>query len=494
MYAIVDSYGHHRVTLFTFQFATSFQDLFRFHKSFMNPNPKARMDMAAFLEHATQKRSYFDNDFVSVSLFLEQIAIKDVNEKEQFLRKIDTSIASFPAAFCKYKILPELIKALEFGGAGARALTPILKLGSKLDQEEFDALVVPIIIKLFASPDRSIRISLCENLGHFIEHLGNKVVTDKIFPNLATGFHDTSAIIREHTLKSVLLIITKLSDKIINNDLLRYLAKLQQDEEPGIRTNTTICLGKISKYLNDTTKKRVLLVAFLRSLNDPFPPSRNAGLLALAATAEYYDAQDVATKIVPALAALTLDTEKTIRVQAFKNIELFVKRLEKFSQMMPDTAAPPPSATKSDPQSGTPPPTSTSGGGEGWAGWALSAVSNKLTAGLMNEATTPPATSNGVPDGLNGTGAAGGGGLKDISASGATSGVVMAASVLTLGGNAPKGDDGWGNNDGWDEEIPFDDNDWAPPTKPKANILSSKRSSFGATGSAPAAPAPSTSN
>lgn len=43
----------------------------------------------------------------------------------------------------------------------------------------------------------------------------------------------------------------QLSDKIINYELLKYLAKLQMDEEPGIRTNTTICLGKIAKNLND---------------------------------------------------------------------------------------------------------------------------------------------------------------------------------------------------------------------------------------------------
>lgn len=94
--------------------------------------------------------------------------------------------------FCKYKILPELIQALEFGGAGAKALSPILKLGGKLDQQEFDSLVVPIVIKLFASPDRAIRVSLCEGLPGFINLLGAKIVSDKIFPNLAMGFMDSS--------------------------------------------------------------------------------------------------------------------------------------------------------------------------------------------------------------------------------------------------------------------------------------------------------------
>lgn len=50
---------------------------------------------------------------------------------------------------------------------------------------------------------------------------------------------------------------SQLSERIINYDLLRYLAKLQVDEEPGIRTNTTICLGKIARYLSDAVGCRV---------------------------------------------------------------------------------------------------------------------------------------------------------------------------------------------------------------------------------------------
>jgi SCY1-like protein 1 len=41
----------------------------------------------------------------------------------------------------------------------------------------------------------------------------------------------------------------ELNDRTINGDLLKYLAKTQTDEQPGIRTNTTICLGKIAKHL-----------------------------------------------------------------------------------------------------------------------------------------------------------------------------------------------------------------------------------------------------
>jgi len=98
----------------------------------------------------------------------------------------------YPDEFYKYKVLPELINALEFGGAGSKALTPILKFGGKLSNEEYDNLIVPVIVKLFASPDRGIRLSLCENLNQYVEHLSSKVVNDKIFVNMAMGFNDTN--------------------------------------------------------------------------------------------------------------------------------------------------------------------------------------------------------------------------------------------------------------------------------------------------------------
>ena len=56
-------------------------------------------------------------------------------------------------------------------------------------------------------------------------------------------------LVREQTVKAVLIIITKLNDRIINGELLKQLAKTANDEQPGIRTNTTICLGKIARNL-----------------------------------------------------------------------------------------------------------------------------------------------------------------------------------------------------------------------------------------------------
>lgn len=60
----------------------------------------------------------------------------------------------------------------------------------------------------------------------------------------------------------------KLNERIINYDLLKYLAKLQMDPEPGIRTNTTICLGKIARYLNESVSDSYFIYQSLTMVLD----------------------------------------------------------------------------------------------------------------------------------------------------------------------------------------------------------------------------------
>lgn len=53
------------------------------------------------------------------------------------------------------------------------------------------------------------------------------VVEGQIFPHVANGFADSNAYLRELTLKSMLVLAPKLSQKTINQTLLKHLAKLQ---------------------------------------------------------------------------------------------------------------------------------------------------------------------------------------------------------------------------------------------------------------------------
>ena len=63
------------------------------------------------------------------------------------------------------------------------------------------------------------------------------------------------------------------------------------------------------------TQQKVLASAFLRSLKDPFPPARCAGIRAMADTHSYYLTSDVAMRLLPALCTMTVDGDKTVRDQ-----------------------------------------------------------------------------------------------------------------------------------------------------------------------------------
>lgn len=200
-------------------------------------------------------------------------------------------------------------------------------------------------------------------------------------------------IVREQTLKSVLTIVTKLSDRTINGELLKHLAKTANDEQPGIRTNTTICLGKIAKHLGTSSRAKVLIAAFSRSLRDPFVHARNAALMALAATTEYFTEEDCAARIIPAISPLLVDKEKMIRDQASRSVDAYLQKIRKAVASMPDTALPPPTGEDAPAaRMGTPQP---SGGGQGWTGWAISSFTNKISsaAGEMQPAAAAAATS-----------------------------------------------------------------------------------------------------
>ncbi|ORX48387.1 ARM repeat-containing protein [Piromyces finnis] len=307
-----------------------------YYKTLLHENPNYRSSVAQFLDGCMQKNGFFDTPFVKACLFLENISVKEKTEKEQFIRNLSNSIDSFPTEFSKHKILPELIKALEYGAGGSRVLLPILKLGASLSKEEYDKVILGSIVKMYGSPDRQMRLMLLENMDKYIDKIGEhtKIINDKIFPQIVTGFNDTSSIIREATIKSILLLGPKLSDRIINNDLLRHLAKLQVDEEPGIRTNTTILIGKLAKSLSPSTRKRILIPAYARSLKDPFVPARNAGLLAFNASIELFDVDEMATKVIPCVSPCLIDPDKTVRQNAFKTVATCIKKLEQNSEQM----------------------------------------------------------------------------------------------------------------------------------------------------------------
>ena len=300
----------------------------------------------------------------------------------------------FPEEFFSVKVLPELLKSVEFGGGGAKVFASVMKIGKKISDEEWDSRITPVIIRLFSNPDRAIRVCLLDNLPNMIDHLSQKVVNDKVFPQMVTGFTDVAPVVREQTVKAILTIVAKLSDRTVNGELLKHLAKTANDEQPGIRTNTTICLGKIARNLGANTRQKVLVAAFARSLKDPFVHARNAALLALAATSDLFNEDDCASKILPALCPSLLDKEKIVRDQANKCFDTYLQRVRKYGNSLPDTTLPVPTTASigGTPRMGTP-----QNDASGWAGWAISSFTNKLgpaSGEIQSKSTKPRLTTN----------------------------------------------------------------------------------------------------
>ncbi|TGJ84023.1 hypothetical protein E0Z10_g4737 [Xylaria hypoxylon] len=366
------------------------------YKRLVNANPKARITVGAFFEQGRRSGAFFDSPLIKLTEGIDNLDVKSETERAEFLDDLDQLTDDFPEDFFKMKVLPELLKSVEFGGGGPKAFGVVMKIATKLPNEDFEARVQPVVIRLFGNPDRAIRVCLLDNLPLMIDRLPPKVVNDKIFPNMVSGFTDLAPIVREQTLKSVLVVIHKLSDRIINGELLKYLAKTANDEQPGIRTNTTICLGKIAKNLATSNRAKVLVAAFTRSLRDPFVHARNAALMALAATGEHFTEEDCATRILPVICPSLIDKEKLVRDQANKTMDIYLQRIRKVAESMPDSVLPPSqTADGAAPRMSTPQSSEASS----WTGWAISSFTNKLSAvsGEMqtssNGTTTPQATS-----------------------------------------------------------------------------------------------------
>ncbi|PIA27880.1 hypothetical protein AQUCO_07400010v1 [Aquilegia coerulea] len=451
------------------------------YQRLLSSMPSRRLNTSKLIDNS----EYFQNKLVETIQFMEVLNLKDSVEKDTFFRKLPTLADQLPRQIVLKKLLPLLASSLEFGSAAAPALTALLKMGSWFSSEEFAVKVLPTVVKLFASNDRAIRVGLLQHIDQYGESLSSQIVDEQVYPHVATGFSDTSAFLRELTLKSMLVLAPKLSQRTISGSLLKYLSKLQVDEEPAIRTNTTILLGNIAGHLNDGTRKRVLINAFtVRALRDTFSPARGAGVMALTATSSYYDITEIATRILPNVVILTIDPDGDVRSKAFQAVDQFLQIVKQYNDKL-----------NSGDNSGA----STIGmssvpGNASLLGWAMSSLTLKGKA--SEQAPVASATTN-TP-------------LTSASSNASSVVVVDTPNTMPVDVNfsdaadqpvpsSPTSTDGWGelengihedhdsDKDGWDDVEPLEEHkpppalaniqaaQKRPVTQPKAHVNSSLR-------------------
>jgi SCY1-like protein 1 len=170
------------------------------YKRLCTATPKLRLSPAHFLEQGKKHGGFFQTPLIRLTDDMESLGLKSDAEREEFIKyvlsasqlllavadlnhsELDNLSEDFPEDFFKMKVLPELLKSVEFGGGGPKVLSATLKIGSKLSADEFNAKLTPVVVRLFGNPDRALRVCLLDNLPLMIDNLSQKVVTDKIFP------------------------------------------------------------------------------------------------------------------------------------------------------------------------------------------------------------------------------------------------------------------------------------------------------------------------
>ena len=449
--------------------------------------PRRRLNPAKLLEN-----EYFSGKLQDAILFLENLSLKDSAEKDAFFRKLGRIVDQMPTNVAQRKVLPLLLNAQEYGGSPPSALGPMLQIGKQLSDEDFQSKVLPCITRLFASTDRALRVSLLQSITVLEPYFPAQLVNDQLFTNIAAGFADSTAYLRELTLKSIIPLIPKLNTRNLNSELLKYLAKLQVDPEGVIRANTTICLGKIAPNLSDSARKRVLLNAFTRAMKDQFPPARCASLLAITATLKFYLPAELAMRAIPAVAPSLVDPDAEVRTNAFRCIEAITTKLKENSDELVKASEASKAAaggTGGD-KPGTPPVSDASG----IMSWAVASVSSRLGATSVD--SKPPGTGESAASApttaAQSTSAAGrpqnGSATRNSVPAASPAGRLVKSDstsrfsadsngwnddddVFCDDGEGQKDGDGWGDdndNDGWGGEDNDDEEGWGDLDEPIA--------------------------
>lgn len=258
---------------------------------------------------------------------LEQLTLKDTADRDAFYRELGTCVDSCPSKLATGLILPKISSLLQYGGCSAAALVPLLRIARKLSTEAFAVRVAPSVLVMFSSNEPLIRMKLLENAELYAPLLPEKLVCDKIWPLYLGGLTSKIPEIRELSIRALVHFAPVLTERFASGDVVKALLALQQDAQGAIRTNTTICLGMLARFLPSESRAKTLCSGFGRMLKDPYAPSRAAAVKSIASLAdETFTAQMICEQLLPALCPLLLDTDRITRDAATNAVQTLVKQ------------------------------------------------------------------------------------------------------------------------------------------------------------------------
>lgn len=310
----------------------------------------------AFLSSA---QAYFaQSPVIELDGGIDEIHGVTPERREHLLSRVLDCASALPHAFLSHKVAPALQSLLTQSPAtpGITAIRLFLVCAKIMDEGQFEQVATPTICTLFQKPDRGIRMALLDLLPEVADRLPAKAVQDKIYSCFVSGFTDAVPALRDATLKASILLAPRLTPRQLNTELLRFYARLQSDEQSGIRVNTLVCLGRIARLLDPPTCRKVLPPALVNALRDPFSPSRMAALSVVKSCQDLLGPEDVARALLPAICPLIIDPEPDLRSTALSTVGWLLDRLKRHSPPTPGAASDERHASSKDSKSSLPPP------------------------------------------------------------------------------------------------------------------------------------------
>ena len=330
----------------------------------------------------------FDNcHLVQLSKTFDHLVTLSTGERISLIKKLLSSFKNSPSTnnyfkrVLKFLILPELVRTRKFTPivSGGGAETPIsieevqflfvhgkeLILFNENEDEgvtektnfnssnDFMFLLSDLFVELLSKhPNNPIPLTIClldqiasgspdtdSNSGISLLFT-EKYAQDKIYPQVSVLLGHPFAGIRESALKALQGLCGRLGAKVIGNDVLRQLAKLQGDVEGVLRFKALEVLAKtVWPKLSDDLKSKICGPAVSRALSDSFPPCRRSGLDLLRQGIGLMEGKEIAMKLIPAVGMLLVEDDEMIRREAFECFEgLILPTLRKRKERAKDSA------------------------------------------------------------------------------------------------------------------------------------------------------------
>ncbi len=291
----------------------------------------------------------FNSQHLKAQKFLDEIATQSVEGKIAFWRSLPDLFTRkvLSSRNAKYKILPILQQTItnltamdmgltqEISRRECLAMLPTLfaTATSHLSSAEFQTQLAPLVELLFKVNDRAVRGAMLGRISLFAQNFDTPTLNRVVFEPMCSGFSDSSAPLRELTLKSAIVLVTHLSQPNLEK-LTRYLVRMQGDSEDSIRTNAVIFIGKVAPNLSEVAKSKLILPSFMRATADGFVPCRLAGLKAICACRALFNEKRLASEVLPAIVPSLMDVNGEVRDAAFQATEDILAVLRETGERM----------------------------------------------------------------------------------------------------------------------------------------------------------------